>query len=581
MRTTNFYKPSNKFSVIGFILLFLSVTVAGIGLSWIYLILNAVIPWIYACIFFAFCLSFALGTIGAFFVKTYKMRNPAMAVLAVVLALLIVNYAKWAIYVNRDFEKNYYKDMKAEKASEYYSISLKDVEENFDSVDDFITSFKAIKASDFAAAIPDSVKSQFSAEERERLSTGNVWDLYELDEVLGTSTKEVTASLNKIDTMNAYDYSYKYRNMHAATVMRLMTHPSELWQDIKDINEVGRWSIGRRLSTSKSLVNGVMLWLVWIAELAVLVIPAIDMVYKKASHPFIEEEDDWAVEEKMNGIFRFRDPYPNSLTKSPNAVKTQLLQTPDFMLMQSPLSADSSSDRYYSVNYCHSKYYDYNYITVSVTATTYNRNKHQETTNVLLSNIAVDPDYIASLYAMFGIALPPMCKGVDRRGEMEQVIQPDNVKSSGYEDIFDKPIEVPKERHHAQPTAPQPAWQAVSTVEEVQMPQSQTTESSSSFPNPAQTTYTQEYPSSYTPPEPEKPRRTLKRPGSGSSSFIEKQLKEEKKTELVGEMDSIDTSHLVIDRTPSQPTPPPKIGSATSGDMDGLDTSNLDLSNLK
>ena len=50
MRQAQTYKPSNTFSFVGFILMFVSMLLAGCLLSWLYVVLQAVIPIIYLCV---------------------------------------------------------------------------------------------------------------------------------------------------------------------------------------------------------------------------------------------------------------------------------------------------------------------------------------------------------------------------------------------------------------------------------------------------------------------------------------------------------------------------------------------------
>ncbi len=533
MRPTVFYKPSNKFSVVGTLLLVISVIAAGLVLSWIYLILNSVIPIAQLCIIMPFLLSFALGGIGSVFVKTYKIRNPLVAVAAITVALLVVNYLKWAIYVSRDFNKYYYKDMKEESAVEYYGLDVFTYDDL--SVDDVMVLCQSLKASDAIELTPEEI-GKLTDEERESYYSDSLWDFMEYGDLLGSSPDEVERSVEKAEGMTAYEFKFKYNKIPAMTAPYLAAHPAKMFSSIKDINEVGRWYIGRS-SLDHSNVSGIMLWLVWFGELVIIIAPAVFFVYKAAKRPFIEDEDIWAFEEKTDGVFRFDDSSPDSFNGM-TGVKKNLLQSPDYLLTLKPITTGSLPPRFYSLSYCHSKYFDENYITISCTAENPNK-KGSTTSNAILENISVDPDYIATVYGMFGAAPPPMCRGTDRHEEFETVKMPDGVKSTGHEDIFEKSAEeIINDRvapHTPQNTAaPAPA-----------------------AANAAQTAAASQ------------PAENIYRPADTTS----------------GSMDGLDTSSLNI-QPPPQSAPvryaPESYNSPTSsGDMDGLDTSNLDLSNLK
>ncbi len=528
MRTTEFYKPSNSFSAIGFILMILSMTVAGIALSWVYLILNKVIPLVYLDALIAFGLSLGLGAIGAFFVKTYKMRNPAMALVAAIIALLIVNLVKWAIYVSRDNNTNIYKEMKAMNADEYYAVDDLGLTTE-DEVEEYIELLKETKMSIFIDLSSYSDLDSLTKSQREKLENETIWEYFDYENILGSDAKEVMKSIEKAEKMNAYDFTFSYRGLKPHNTVYLLTHPSELWSEIKEINEVGRWTMGKATSTYKSTVNGWMLWIVWFGELLALICPALYAVYERSSYPFIEAEDEWAIEEKTDGVFRFYDPSPNKTSGARN-FKNELLQSPDYLLVQQPVLSNTLPTRFYTMSYCHSKYFDEIFITVKCKSINQASRKNQVATNTLLSHISVDPDYICTVYGMFGIEPPTLCKGTDYHEILQQEKSNDKaptsdpVQSMNYDDIFNQPTKKNEAEKQAE--------KQVKSLPEKQ--------------------------SENTAPEEEEPLQTT------------------------GIMDGVDTSRLVI---------PPKesfsetisnsySSDGTSGQMDGLDTSNLDLTNL-
>lgn len=508
MRNTIHYKPSGKYSVAGLIILCLVTAVVGTILSWIYLKLNSVVTIVYLCIVFAFLVSAAIGYTGNFCVKKLKLRNPVMALISLGLGLLIANYAKWAIYVSHDYDSLYYKTMKDTTAYKYYLGSDSDYSEYYDSIEEFISSFKEAPASLYLAEMSDDEISLLSDEELDSLQNDSIWDYFDFDDILGKDASTVEKSLEKSKEMNAYDFTFEYREMKPKTVGYLMIHPVEMFKDIQEINRVGRWSYrASRTSSYSTTVNGVILWIVWLGELLILTIPAIVIVRTTSSFPFIESENRWAEKFDNEDVFRFSDHDNSGTIVSPTMLKQRLSQSPDCILDLQP--ADPKSTFYYTVTYCHSLNYDENYITVKHTQITSKGKNNQKNTNTLSQFILVDADYIATLYGIVGVQAPAMCKGTNMHTEAQKTSEPvqSAVKSSAVnaDDIFKQSAPKPNQAAAVNASA------AVNS-------------------------------------------------DSANDDFAAKQLKEERKSSVVEQMNSAAN----IDQT-------------TSGEMDGLDTSNIDL----
>lgn len=100
-----FYKPSNAFTFPAFILLIVSTAVVGSLLSFLYLKINQINPIIILSIAIAFGYGALLGVIANYFIKIFKLRNPMLAVLAVIIGALFFTYFKWAVYSYWDINK--------------------------------------------------------------------------------------------------------------------------------------------------------------------------------------------------------------------------------------------------------------------------------------------------------------------------------------------------------------------------------------------------------------------------------------------------------------------------------------------
>ena len=98
----NTYKPSNKFNIAGFLLIILAVAGVGCLLSALYLKINEINPIVYLTILLTCGFGALLGLIANLIIKKSKIRNPGMAILAVLIGALAFTYFKWALYISWD-----------------------------------------------------------------------------------------------------------------------------------------------------------------------------------------------------------------------------------------------------------------------------------------------------------------------------------------------------------------------------------------------------------------------------------------------------------------------------------------------
>ena len=525
------YKPSNKGSIVGIILMPLSMLAVGLGLSWLYLVIKSAIPLIYLNVLLAAGVSLAIGGIGTLFVKLYKLRSPAMVTIFTVIALILVNYGKWAIYVAKDYDKYVYDEMKKITVSDIFggAENMPNTKEEAQQVLLAVEMMKSYSLEDYFGGI-------------EGMSTlmkvfgSNVGEIYE--SILGSTVDEILTNCQtlKSSNMSFYEYMYEHRENQVRDTMWLVSHPGELFSDIKDINEQGRWTItSHRYSfgdslTDKKPVSGILLWLVWAGELAMLTIPAILLVRRKSKYPFIEAEDDWAVEDKPMPNFSFYDPYPGQ-SSGMGMVKSEILRNPNYLLNLQPVKViDRVPEKFYKVTYCRSRYFDEIYITVVYSVLTNPRKNQRRTTNIV-EFMRVDQDFMATLYGLFEYNVPTLCGGVNRAAEVKQEqeerakaaasgrhLSPQRPKATGAEAIFDQPLYTRPQQQPQQPYA-QPQYQQ---------------------PTQPQQPYAQ--PQYQQPAQPQQP--------YGQPQYQQPQ-----------------------DTYSNAPRP-------TSGDMDGLDTSNLDLDHM-
>ncbi len=265
------YKPSGIFSPLGAVMLTITTFIMLSILFIPYLWLVRICPVIIINILLAVFVSVAAGYAGGMITKIFKMRNAKVAIVSVVIAFLGATYVKWAMY---DFYDNtvVIKDaMNKSTAYSYYGL-----DELFPEGED-----------------PEAYIEYY-------LSTDK-WKEYEYDVLLGSSVSEVEDSIKKAKTTGAYTFTYAPGKYEEVTFIHILTHPSYLWDDIKAINEIGRWT----LNNDKNNVSGFILWITWIGEFVLLGIVLIFIAANKAKKPFIETDNEWTQEGNFSKRLRF------------------------------------------------------------------------------------------------------------------------------------------------------------------------------------------------------------------------------------------------------------------------------------
>ncbi len=283
----NTYKPSNKFNITGFLLIILAVSGAGCLLSAIYLKINQINPIVYLTILLTCGFGALIGLIANLIIKKFKIRNPGMAVLAVLIGALVFTYFKWALYISWDNQNTLQEGKEDYHLTEEYMISK----------------------------------------------------LPYLDNSLGD----------------------------------LLKSPSELMDQIKNVNEEGRWSYSSSHSSSstKTPVKGIPLTIVWVFEAGILLLLPMIMANSKSKCPFSETDDEWMSEYKTPFMFGnydvnrnkqlilnnpdelFNIPYLENLAPRQGYIKGILYHSADFSECYLTLAVQTynkKNDKYDSAN---------------------------------------------------------------------------------------------------------------------------------------------------------------------------------------------------------------------------------------
>jgi len=102
-----FYKRSGKFSSMFFVYFLLGVAISIPILAVAYIYLNHYIPFIYANIFIAIGCGVGLGAVVGFAGKYGKVRNMALMVIFAFIAMVVLKYVQWAVYIPLIFTNIY------------------------------------------------------------------------------------------------------------------------------------------------------------------------------------------------------------------------------------------------------------------------------------------------------------------------------------------------------------------------------------------------------------------------------------------------------------------------------------------
>ena len=95
----SYYKPSGKVTPAFFVFYLLFIAVAIPILSLIYIHLNWFVPFIYVNFFFTVGCGIALGFVVMLAAKMGKARNPWVVLLLTVIAVILLKYVQWTVYI--------------------------------------------------------------------------------------------------------------------------------------------------------------------------------------------------------------------------------------------------------------------------------------------------------------------------------------------------------------------------------------------------------------------------------------------------------------------------------------------------
>lgn len=99
-----YYRPSKRFSAVGMIGLIVAYIALGAALAWVYLWINRKCTIVMLNVFAALGYGALMGFVGKIIVKKFKLRNPTLVLVALIIGILGMTYVKWAMYVHYDWK---------------------------------------------------------------------------------------------------------------------------------------------------------------------------------------------------------------------------------------------------------------------------------------------------------------------------------------------------------------------------------------------------------------------------------------------------------------------------------------------
>ena len=468
-----YYKPSDKFSVVGLILMIVCTTLAGVAISFLYLKLNSVCPIVYLCVLMAVLYGGAMGGVAYFFIKKFHLRSPKMVIVSLCVALLFTTYFKWALYdhndrqdqyeymsdsfqdtldelsdtfsnfgVNIDFDKPITKAFDDAMSSINASGGTKGVsftdqlmsQETIDGLKKIYQEYSAKPGADYKEFAGDGGTSTALASVGggtvstmagsmlgdstdycqyylDRYPDANLWETMGMAAFLGNSESEIEESIKKLNELSLKEYIFDYHGDEALdyfgyknkkSVFQIMLHPKMLLTDIKDINEVGRWSYSSSHSYSSTRdaepVNGFMLWIVWLGELIVINLPAFVIAIPMCQRPFIESDNDWAIKHPTQ--FKFG-------AVNAQALKSSMEADPMSLFNNQALITAGGRTNYFTVTLFHSRSFMENYVLVD--NTTYDARRKTYNHKNFINYLIVDTTFVGTLFNIFGLNPPVGC----------------------------------------------------------------------------------------------------------------------------------------------------------------------------
>ncbi len=181
-----------------------------------------------AAVISALC-SAVLCLLPAFCTKTtayfLSLRPPRLLASLSIIGLVLSSWSTMCYYVSHGYELSVYRYMKNTAADDYYFGGYEEYKNDYSGAEDFMRQMKAAPASIVIEGMSEEKLSRLTADELAGINSESLWDYCGFNDILGENAEETEASMKKASTMNAYDFTFKYRSLRPKTLGYMLTHP--------------------------------------------------------------------------------------------------------------------------------------------------------------------------------------------------------------------------------------------------------------------------------------------------------------------------------------------------------------------
>ena len=184
------------------------------------------------------------GSLVKLYAVLRRVRDLRAAAILCAAGFVLAMPAVFSYYVSHDYALSVYRYMKKTEADVYYFAGYESYLEDYSGAEDFMRQMKAAPASIVLDGMSDEKLSQLSAEELKTINSESLWDYCGFSDILGSTPQEVEKSMKKAHEMNAYEFTFKYRGLHAKTFGYMLVHPSLMFSELRGmITEPSGYSV--------------------------------------------------------------------------------------------------------------------------------------------------------------------------------------------------------------------------------------------------------------------------------------------------------------------------------------------------
>lgn len=190
----------------------------------------------------SFICAAVLCLLPAFVCKCYivfrRLRIHTEAIVICIVGFLLSLPLACSYYISHGYDLRVYRYMKQTPADIYYFGGYEQFCEDYADAADFMRQMQTAPASIVLEDMSEEKLSSLSADEIKTINNESLWDYCGFNDILGGTAEETERSMEKSAELDAYEFTFSYRPLHAKTTGYLLTHPSLLIEEISDPSQL-------------------------------------------------------------------------------------------------------------------------------------------------------------------------------------------------------------------------------------------------------------------------------------------------------------------------------------------------------